>query len=541
MKANMYKTTRVLAAPLFCILALTQCEHVLDTAPIGELNDRTFYQTEKDFEAASLAPYSTLLNLYFDQSGLGTFQGLLIPDDDTRPPAGGSPQEEFNWLASNGQFAYIWEQAYRGIQRSNTVLDRLPQARGFPNEASKARFEAEAKFIRAYFYFLLARNFGEVPLVTAVITNITNAQVGNSKPGEVWDLIESDLEFAAANLPEKWGSQNVGRATKWSALALLGKVELYRAQWMKQPAKYQEAIEHFNQVVSSGQFTLVPNYADNFSEARENNVESVFEIQMTRGDFNPWLPTDFGLSENQNVGAAGSGRVIFMAASCGPTNVCAPGANSFGYGSVHITPSLQAAFEEGDPRRVYTLYKEGDIYVGTTRFNPAWSVTGSTPSKYVKQSLNLTAFPPNITSNNERVIRYADVLLMLAEAELLGNGNIGRAAQLINQVRARARQTYQALNNQPAPAGLLPDRSAGVSRAQMFQWLLHERRVELALEVHRYDDLVRWHRAGLINIKQDIDFGSTIANQSWSERNLLKPIPQRELDNNLNLTQNPGY
>jgi starch-binding outer membrane protein, SusD/RagB family len=362
--------------------------------------------------------------------------------------------------------------------------------------------------------------------------------VANSQPGEVWDLIEEDLRFAKANLPAQWDANNVGRATKWAAAGMLGKVRLYRAQWEGKPGKYAEAITEFNEIVNSGPFQLMADYGDNFRESHENNAESLFEIQMTRGDFNPWLPTDFGMEQNQNVGSAGSGRAIFMGAAC-HLGACAPGANAYGYGQVHITTSLQSAFEPGDPRRHHTYYNEGDDYAGTP-FSSTWSITGATPSKYMRP-FPIGHFPLNIITNNERILRYSDVLLMLAEAELLGNGNVARAAQLINQVRQRARGSYEAAYGEPAPEGILPDRPAGVGVDQMMRWLMHERRVELALEVHRYDDLVRWHRANLINIKQDVDFGNTIAQGAWDVRHLLKPVPQGELDNNANLVQNPGY
>jgi hypothetical protein len=130
------------------------------------------------------------------------------------------------------------------------------------------------------------------------------------------------------------------------------------------------------------------------------------------------------------------------------------------------------------------------------------------------------------------VLRYADILLMSAECKILGPAaNLAGAATLINQVRRRADPT----------GTILPDVSAALDRTQMFRALMRERRVELALESHRYNDLVRWHRANLINIKTDIDFGRPPANANWTPRNLLKPIPLRDLDLNKNLTQNPGY
>jgi hypothetical protein len=190
---------------------------------------------------------------------------------------------------------------------------------------------------------------------------------------------------------------------------------------------------------------------------------------------------------------------------------------------------VQTIFREGDP----TPFRYDNADTNTT-FKAAWSITGSTPSKYILNDLSgkeVTGWQPNMGINNERVLRYADILLMSAECKILGpNKDFAGAAALINQVRRRA-----------DPSGtILPDRTVG-SQDEMFDHLMHERRVELALESHRYNDLVRWHRAGLINIKTDIDFGRTPANTNWNERHLLKPIPQRELDLNSNLKQNPGY
>lgn len=522
--------------PLLATMVFSYCNDPLDRPPLGNLDATTFYQTETDFEAASLAAYSTMLNFYFDQFGLGWMQGILLPDDDVRNSRGSNDQEEFVWLSNNNQFTFLWEESYKGILRANVVLDRLPEATNFSDDSNKTRFEAEAKFMRAYFYFILARNWGTPPIVEELITDLGSTNIPNSQPGEVWDLIESDFTFAKNNLPEQWDTDNIGRATKWSAQGMLGKVKLFRAQWENNAAKYGEAITEFNEIVSSGSFNLTSDFNDNFEIETENNSESLFEIQMSRGDFNPWLSTDHPSQE----GAAGSGRRIFTGASCDEGN-CAPGANSHGYGQIHITANLQNEFEPNDPRRPLTIFLEGDLYTETDTFRANWSITGSTPAKYIKP-FDPAGFPNNITTNNERILRYADVLLMLAEAELLGNNNTVRAVELINLVRERARNNWEIYNPDiPRPDDLLPDIASGISADEMFDALVHERRVELALECHRYDDLVRWHRAGLINITTDIDFGNTIAGQNWEVKNLLKPIPQRELDINTNLRQNDGY
>jgi hypothetical protein len=531
MKAN-YKR---IALAVISLAIFTDCDKQLDLRPIGQLNEETYYQNERDFEAASLSPYSTLLNLYYNQDAVGWYEGILMPDDDvtieqntTGPHAF---EEEFNWNSNNSDFEYLWEQSYKGISRANIVINQLTKAKQFADENNKLRYDAEARFIRAYFYFLLTTQFGNVPITETPFTDVAQTRIANSEPGQVWDLIIRDLQTAKQNLPPSYSGNSLGRATSGAATALLGKVYLYRAQWDKNPALYANAISEFNAVVNSGRYTLVPNYADNFSPDTENNAESLFEIQFSPGDWNPWLPSDFGADVNEALGSAGTARLILFRPACGPSgnDACAPGANQLGYGTIHVTTSLQNEFEPNDPRIPETYYREGDDFNGTP-YRAAWSITGATPAKYVRQEDLGDRNPANRSINNERVIRYADVLLMLAEAELLGNNNVARAAQLINQVRRRVDPTGTVLPDRPADAA-----------DQMFKWLMHERRVELSLEGHRYNDLVRWHRAGLINIAQDVNFGYGPANQGWSEKNLIKPIPQRELDKNSNLRQNQAY
>jgi starch-binding outer membrane protein, SusD/RagB family len=511
-----------------CVL-LTQCDSQLDLKPLGQLDETTYYKNEKDFEAASLSTYSTLLNFTYNQDASGWYNAVFFPDDDTQPGNNANNnREDFVWTADDGDFFIIWRESYRGIQRANVILKKLPEAEGFTDEANKTRFEAEAKFLRAYFHFLLAINFGNAPVSRAYVGTLEATQMPNSAPGEIWDFIIEDLQFAQTNLPEAYEGINIGRVTSGAATALLGKTYLYRAQWANNTAFYNNAVTEFSKL--TGKYSLLPNFGDNFALTKENGAESIFEIQFTRGDFNTWLPTDFALYEDQNIGYAGSARTVVQRPSCFNGN-CAPGATSQAYGSMDVTSSLQNAFEPNDPRRPETIYLDGDFFYDGQNFSSGWAATGSTPAKYIKQDDLAPAFPPNFTVNNERVIRYGDVLLMLAEAKLLGSDDVAGAAELINEVRRRA-----------DPAGdFLPDRSAAVTKDEMFDFLMHERRVELALEGHRYFDLVRWHRAGLIDIETDVDFGKAAPNNNWQEKHLIKPIPQRELDLNPNLVQNDEY
>ncbi|WP_373515217.1 RagB/SusD family nutrient uptake outer membrane protein [Persicitalea sp.] len=531
---------RLIIACLTAILlaaTFTQCEKKLDLTPLGVLDETTFYQTEEDFKSAVLLSYSTLLNYTYEQSdGGGWFQGVLLPDDDaTAPNNDPNNIDEFNWTSTDGQWRALWENTYKGVQRSNIILEKLPKATQLNDEKKKA-FDGEARFLRAYYNFFLAIQYGTPPLITKTATTLEETRSPNSQPGELCDLVISDLKAAQAGLPEKRDDANVGRATSGAATALLGKVLLYRAQWDKKPALYTEAATEFQKLI--GKYSLVSDYMANFVTTSENNAESIFEIQMGIGGSNPWLPADFNFLGGGGISSAGTARLIYFRAACGPNGICAPGFNAQGYGRIQMTPGIQKEFEKGDPRRPATLFIEGDPYDtgnnsdGSKKYvyKAEYSGTGSSPAKYVRKDNNIDFRSP-LSVNNERVIRYADVLLMLAECKILGPAkDLAGAAALINQVRRRADPTGK----------ILPDVAVGTETA-MFAALRHERRVELSLESHRYNDLVRWHRAGLIDIKKDIDFGRAAANANWSAKNLLKPIPQSERDLNPDLIQNPGY
>jgi hypothetical protein len=338
-----------------------------------------------------------------DRNGTSRF---CYPDDDVTIRSNETnPQEDFNWLPGNGSFLSIWEICYKGIQRANVVLEQLPKATKFADESKKARFEAEAKYMRAYFNFILAIHWGTPPLVLQTVKSIEEARLPNSQPGEIWDAVVSDLTFAKQNLPATWDDANVGRATSGAASGMLGRVLLYRAQWENKPELYTAADAEFTSIISSGRYSLMPNFSDNFNVNKENNAESLFEVQFAYGRDNNWFPNDQG-------GGSGTGRYIMWRVA-GEAGNNAPGANAEGYGYVHVVKPLQDAFEPGDPRRAQTIFREGDPtpwrYPDSTSnatYRAAWSITGSTPSKYVlndKSGTEVTGWQPNMGVNNERI------------------------------------------------------------------------------------------------------------------------------------------
>jgi starch-binding outer membrane protein, SusD/RagB family len=553
--SRLRRTGKALAAPVGCAMVVASCGDVLNTSPMGSLTDVTFYETHEHFVSASLAAYSTLLNYAWNQDGSGLFMGTYMPDDDIRYGGwpGGATEAEFRWTAGNNNFRQLWTESYKGIMRTNMILDNLPRASAV-SEANKRRFEGEARFLRGYFYFFLARHFADperpsIPLILSTARTLGEAYPEAVPTAAVWDQIEADLEFAASALPEKerWATLNppdggLGRATASAANALLGKVRIYRAQWFNNPDKYRQAIGPLRAV----QGQLMENYQHNFLESTQNNAESIFEVQMSEGtDFNGWDPVDSG------YGSASYSRDIVWGPNC-YEGQCIPDTGR-SYGALHLTLTAQAFFNAQavtvngesveDPRRRHTFPKHGERFFledWAPLYNSGWSITGATPAKYVApMMLNTWAIGRAQVNdyNNDRLIRYADVLLLLAEAELLGNNDVAEAARLVNEVRARA----WSMAGVDIHARGLAVPSSGDRQQWHRQYLQRERRLEFMVEGHRYDDLVRWHRAGLINIAADVDFGIAQANQNWQPRHLLKPIPQQELDRNANLSQHPGY
>lgn len=288
MTSKTRKYARGVLVPILCVAFLTQCDGFLQTDPFGSLNTGTFYKTATDFEAATIGAYSTLQNLTFSGRDESLFEQGLLPDDDTRAP-GSDDDSDFAWTPTNNSIEYIWDVSYRAVLRTNLILQQLELTDQL-TEAETARFRGEAEFVRAYFNFLLARYFGTPPVVTDVAGSIEETRPPNSQPGEIWDQIEIDLEDAIQGLAGQ--SLEQGRATEWAARALLGKVQVYRAQWFDQPEKYQQAITHLQEIVDGGGFTLV-NYEDNFNYTTENNAESLFELQASFGtDVNGWAAVD---------------------------------------------------------------------------------------------------------------------------------------------------------------------------------------------------------------------------------------------------------
>ncbi|MCQ2351354.1 MAG: RagB/SusD family nutrient uptake outer membrane protein [Paludibacteraceae bacterium] len=431
--------------------------------------------------------------------------------------------DNFNININNNIVLDFYQAQYQGIGRCNMSLASIPavECDSVMTQDVKDRLIGESLFLRGYYYFRLVRLFGGVPIVTIVQNDDTKWHPSRNSKEEVYSQIISDLDSASQLLWNKSkvvsyekakGTLEVGRATKGAALAMLMKVNLYKGDYAK--AKYwgDKFIETQN-----GEYGLETNYKDLFTLEHENGIESIFEIQYAEE-----ATSDYGSGN-------GCTRGTFTQILTRPRNTAIGG-----WGWNKPTNDLFAEFEEGDIRRDATILvpdyggvDDSDEYLGTVYNNrkSGWyNVDDNNAPKLAHQSRGPL---------NKPEIRYADFLLMYAEAcAMSGSGN---AATYLNMVRQRVGMPefgkYQLKINGEMVS---PD---------IMQAIKHERRVELAMEGHRWFDLLRWGTAKEVmeNYRKNETKEAQAEMKPWNDKFLLMPIPAEELKLNPNLNQNFGY
>ncbi|RYU89275.1 RagB/SusD family nutrient uptake outer membrane protein [Mucilaginibacter terrigena] len=481
-----------LALNICAVLTISQgCKKsFLDVPPQAQQPSVEFFKTQEDATKAVNSIYANLRE--WKQTAFAPMAVESLGSDETEKGSSEgdatymNAYDNFTVSATDGQLQDFWNGQYQSIQLCNQVLDNVP---GIDMDAGlKSRYLAEAKFVRAYNYFRLVRAFGDVVLRLHLPKDASEYNLPRTPKAEVWAAIETDLTDAAAVLPQNYGSADVGRATKGAALALHAKVAMYQKKW-------GDVLTYTNQVMGMG-YTLFPNFEQSFRIANENNSESVFEIQAKS------LPGIKDASTSQYSQIQG-----------------VRGQSGGGWGFNVPTQALADAFETGDPRRDATIIFRGE----TTPEGDAIAATGDNP-RYNQKSyvpFNVPFVQNEGEDQNVRVIRYAEVLLMNAEAAN-ETGDATKALADLELVRARARNG----NNAVLPKVTTTDKDA------LRTAIWHERQVELAMEFDRYFDVIRQGRAQAI-------FGP----KGWKpNKNEVWPVPQNEIDLSAGvLTQNPNY
>ncbi|MBO6523673.1 MAG: RagB/SusD family nutrient uptake outer membrane protein [Balneolaceae bacterium] len=466
-------------------LILISCEGFLDVRPQSELTQEAFPTSASDALQATNAVYSTLRSWHYHSGG---FPVLDVMSDDglkgSNPDDGSTsmaPFEDFSFAATQTGLDRWWNALYEGIRRANIVIEKVPEIE--MDETLKTRYIAEARFLRGIYYFDLVRAFGGVPLVTTINPDL---KLERSTAEEIYTLLEADLQFAIDNLPLKseYSVDQLGRGTKGAAQALKARVHLFKGEF--------DEVETLSlAVINSNEYDLEDVFIDANGVNGEHGVESVFEI----GAIASGSPEGNQYANTQGV----------------------RGTPNRGWGFNRPSMDLRATFETDDPRFEDTIIELGEVLDGITILGD-----GSTPDETRDEGGNLIEiesynqkvwYPGTNTTtqwgHNRRLVRFADVLLMAAEA-LNENDQPVQALVYLNRVRERARQ---------GDGSILPD-IAETDKDLLRDIILHERRVELALEGHRFWDLVRTGRApevlgplGFIEGKHE-----------------FFPIPQSEID-----------
>jgi tetratricopeptide (TPR) repeat protein len=539
-------------------------------------------QSKKGAQQFLIGAYAALRGSGWEGGGMNWVYGSIVGGDANKGSDAGDqadivPIQNYSAQPTNNYFNIKWRALYEGIARTNSTIriaNKLTNTDITP--ADKTQILAEARFLRAFFHFEAKKMWNMVPWVDETISvEAGNFKVPNNV--DIWPKIMEDLDFARKNLVEK--PSNIGRVNKWAAEAFYGKALIFQG-------KYTEALPVFTNVITNGKnsagnaYALTPNFFDNFNADKEAaaRVESVFAYEASIND---------GSGGNN----ANFDNVLNFPYNGGPGTCCGffqPSfelANSFRTSAAGL-PLLDGSYNVGanqlktdqgiesnqpftpdagnvDPRLDWTVGRRGIPFLdwgphpGKIWIRDQGNGGPFAPKKnayYKSQEKVLTdgtSWTSGLTATNYKHMRFADVLLMAAECEA-EVGDIEKARQYVNQVRARAAN----------PAGFVPGAAATyviglyttpfADRAAARTAVRFERKLELAMEGHRFFDVVRWGiadvalNAFLTYEKSRIPAGYSSATGFVKPKNLYFPIPQRQIDLQTtggvsNLTQNPGY
>lgn len=510
----------IFASISICLLIAISCgEDILEKENRNKQTTTTYYKTASEISTALNGVYAVL-----QSNSMGGREWFFLHDlrSDEMATGGGHLETHRNQVLigthdpSNGVLTAVWTASYRLILRANAVIQFAPDA-DIPDATLRERYIGEAKFLRAWTYFQLYAFWGDVPLYEQFSTTINDAQA-RAPIADVKALVISDLNAAIGSLPVSYSGNDLGRATKTAAQALLAKVYMFDAQ-------YSEAKPLLEAVIATGEAAaggtaLMDEYFDNFTEEAEYNKESVWEVSYTAngnynwdGDGNDYGPNESWI-RSQEYSAVGWRNLV-------PSN------------------NLLAEFEDGDPRLNYNFYFTGDEYgdPGSPKSLTDVDQRGnSSVFKGVTQKISWKKYSVMYKLDpggyydkigiNYRMMRYADMYLLLAECENeVGSGT--KAVELLNKIRARP-----SVDMPLYPTAAYPTSN----KDQIFAAIMHERRIELAGEEQRNFDILRWRKAGKLT-SEPISYFS-------ANKYELLPIPLGELDANINIEQadqNSGY
>jgi len=508
------------------LLPISACEDdFLERAPIAEGSVEGFFETEEDVLRAVNGIYDVFQGSIWGGAFYWYQQNFDIMTDNG---VGCCPWEaqyltigrgEHN-STTGGIINFKWDFGYEGIFRANSVLENIDNVD--INENTKTKLIAEVRFLRGLIYQEMTNVFGDLPLIDRVLTRDEGFDVERTPKAQILDFIYADLDFAEANLDMTPFNGDIGRPTMQAAIAVKTRLKLYNNDYQGAAAEARKIMDMA--AANPDMIGLMDNYDDVFDPTIENNKEVLFDIQYTGG-------------------TQDEGNFMQVALAPGPE-----GTPGNGWGSITPTDQLANSFymtdglpiDESplydpdnpyvnrDPRMFGNLFVpgvstwRGEVYTETlSGFSPFFAVR-----KWVDPNATIGEDGCSCNETNFILFRYADILLMYAEA--------------INETSGPTSEVYNAVNQVRARVGL-PDFPAGLSQDEMREEIKHERHVEFPWEGTRYFDLIRWGDAADV-IPTVTLFGEPIDSRVFTApKHNLWPIPQKDIDLNPKLTQNPGY
>ncbi|MFL0161024.1 RagB/SusD family nutrient uptake outer membrane protein [Aquirufa salirivi] len=583
-KYHILKRLALVSASAFTLTFACK-DQFLEVLPTGSLAQAQL-TSKAGVEGTLIGAYSALAAKNFTQVAASNnwLWGSILGGENNKGTDAGdfsaiNPMQRYETSPVQGEVNGTWQAKYEGIARANATINLANESKAL-SAAEKTRIIAEARFLRAHFYFELKRLFNSVPYVDETMDYGKGIEkVGNTP--DVWGKIDTDFKFAYDNLPETQSS--AGRANKWAAGAYLAKSLLYQG-------KFAEAKALFTTVIASGKTTngkkygLVPRFQDVFNAANDNNEEAIFAIQSSMNSGSVTNSNAFDvLNYPYNTGTDGPGNCCgffqpsFSLANAYRTKDGLPLLTESNGAPVYNAPenavkhdyklASSESFTEDkgplDPRIDHTIGRRGIQYLdwiehpGKNWIRDQTYAGPYSPKKYVyykTQENTLTdgsGWTRGYATLNYNIIRFSDVLLMAAEAEIKGGGSLATALGYINQVRNRAANPASFVRN--AKSGELEANysiapyAAFANADEAMKALKMERMLELATEGHRFFDLVRWGDASkVLNAYLAYEGGILVTMFGGAKFNTGKeylPIPQAQIDiqGSSILKQNPSY
>lgn len=488
------------------LISFTSCEDFLEKNPLDQMSNETYWTSEEEVEMALAGCYSRLNDQpYFGYKGVDLDALTDNAQHNYNDSENGyilSISRGVIEVTTGGVIAEIWEGGYSGISTCNNFLDNVNDA-PVSDTDTRNQYVGEVRFLRAFFYFQLVHYFGDVVLYESCPETVEESKIAQTDASKVLEFIHADLDSAIAYLPDEEYSD--GHAVKGSAMALEARILMYQENW-------EEAASITSEIMESGIFDLNDAYDEIFVSPQDENSEIMFSTCYHADD--DYSEMDEGLM---------LWTKIMPRQELVDDYECTDG-KSISESDLYDADN---PYENRDPRLAMTIMLPGEVWYNPdgTEFDPAVSATGYIQKKYVDKSQLPIA--TSTQSDQDYVhLRYADVLLMYAEAT--------------NEVSGPDQSVYDAINKIRSRTGVeQPDIEEGQTQDEMRETIRHERRIELALEGFRYYDLKRWQIAHTVMPEVLDAAGATIVFEN--PKHYLWPYQESELELNPNLVPNPDY